>query len=151
MNHNELQQFILTLVEALGVSVETLNFFERKSGLVFNVETKDEALFTKNEDEVLRALNHIVKRVSESASEAGSPVHVSVDINNRDTNHIEFLETQARSLGERVQNLKVAVDMPPMNSYDRMIVHEALKNMEHVTTESHGEGSLRHVVISYSD
>jgi predicted RNA-binding protein Jag len=39
------------------------------------------------------------------------------------------------------------IALPPMGSYERYIVHSALQDMTGVETESHGEGSDRHVKI----
>lgn len=40
-----------------------------------------------------------------------------------------------------------AVSLPPMDSFERFIIHEYMKNRGGVRTESTGEGEERHVVI----
>ncbi len=39
------------------------------------------------------------------------------------------------------------VNLPPMNSYERFVVHDALKDMEAITANSYGEDEDRHVVL----
>ena len=38
-----------------------------------------------------------------------------------------------------------------MNSYERLVVHEAIKDFKHVYSESTGEEPNRHVVIKYKE
>ena len=44
---------------------------------------------------------------------------------------------------------KSSVEMDPMSSYERMIVHTELKTFPHIKTESAGEGRGRHIVVKY--
>ncbi len=39
------------------------------------------------------------------------------------------------------------VDLPPMSSYERFVIHDALKDMEAITANSYGEDDDRHVVL----
>ena len=61
--------------------------------------------------------------------------------------HIEKLESLAARMGEKAKDSGQAVDLNPMNAYDRRIIHMALKDVEGVRTESEGEGDDRHVVV----
>lgn len=40
------------------------------------------------------------------------------------------------------------IDLPPMSSYERFIIHDALKSMESVETHSFGENEERHIRIT---
>ena len=51
------------------------------------------------------------------------------------------------NLAEKAKETGVDIPMRPMSSKDRRIVHLTLKEHEHVTTESQGEGLRRHVVV----
>ena len=63
--------------------------------------------------------------------------------------HVKTLEGQAKMLAERARTFKYDVEMSPMSSYDRLIVHSSLQGSPDVATQSSGEGSLRHIVIKY--
>ncbi len=52
----------------------------------------------------------------------------------------------ARRAEEAVQKGQ-KVELPPMSSYERFVIHEALKNNETLKVESFGEGAERHIVI----
>ncbi|MFQ5632753.1 MAG: R3H domain-containing nucleic acid-binding protein [bacterium] len=40
------------------------------------------------------------------------------------------------------------IDLPPMSNYERFIIHDALKSMESVETNSHGENEERYIRIT---
>ena len=47
---------------------------------------------------------------------------------------------------ESLQNGK-EIDLPPMGSYERFLIHSCLKDISGIETASHGEGRERHVKI----
>jgi len=151
MKTNELREFTAGLLDRLGVEGHRVVAVERESETVLDIELgSGEALFIADGNEALRALNTVVRRVAEKhAEKTATPMRIRVDINSRDTAHIEFLENQARVLAERARTLKQDVGMNPMSAYDRMVVHETLRGEAGVVTKSEGEGNLRHVVIRY--
>lgn len=139
--HN-IEETLTTLLEKLGVTVTRIVREERGNQLFYVVHTPDGAYFLERGAEGVRALTTLVRQLSDN--EEG---RFSVDINNAQLKRIDALRDQAALLARRAESLGCEVEMPPMSSYDRMIVHEALKENPNVTTESRGEGDLRHVVI----
>lgn len=134
--------FVQTVAEALfeKVQVEEKEAFGHT---VLNLKTDDATSLLKHDAEGLRALNHIVKRVQEK--DAGAPV--VVDVNNHDTEKLERIVAQALELAERVKKEAHEIELQPMNSYERLLVHDALKEVSGVRTESRGEGRERHIVL----
>lgn len=138
-----LPDFIKTVAQALFQEpvVEEKQVFGHT---VFNIETADGEQFLNHEGEALRALNHVVKRVQEKE---GTTTFSVVDVNNHDTEKLERLVTQALELGERVKEEGHEIELQPMNSYERLLVHDALKDVSGVRTESRGGGRERHIVL----
>ena len=58
------------------------------------------------------------------------------------------LQKLALNLEQKVKRTGKPVNLEPMNPYERRIIHTALQNSKYVTTESDGQGTQRHVVIS---
>ena len=54
-------------------------------------------------------------------------------------------------LGERAKVFKYDVEMSPMNSYERRIIHSLFANDREISTESVGEGKVRRVVLKYTN
>ena len=53
----------------------------------------------------------------------------------------------AKKVAKQVAISKVAVNLDPMNSYERRIIHTNLQDNKKVVTESEGEEPNRYVVI----
>jgi spoIIIJ-associated protein len=56
--------------------------------------------------------------------------------------------TLASKLAENVRSSGNPESLPPMNAYDRRLVHEMLSNDPNLSTHSEGEGKERHLIIS---
>jgi len=115
-------------------------------GVVYMIETKDSPLLIGNRGETLHALNNIIKRIAEKEGVEDS---FSIDVNNYQKIRNDDIKAKARMLAERAKQFEVDVDMDPMSSYERMIVHAALAEDGKIKTESTGFGRDRKVVIKY--
>lgn len=114
---------------------------------VFQIHTPESKKLIGMHGETIRALNHIVKKAAATEEED----RFIVDVNNYRSKKIEELKQTAKLLAERARSLKYNVEMTPMSSYERMIVHSALTDEPNITTESYGEGRDRRVVIKYNE
>ena len=148
MNTKEIQTFIETLLTKLQVEFDGVEVQTEDGQTVFQITTANSGPLIGNRGETIRALNHIVKKSFDGTDEA---VRFIVDVNGYRTKKIEDLRQTAKLLAERARSLKYNVEMTPMSSYERMIVHAALTDEPNITTESHGEGRDRRVVIKYED
>ena len=52
-------------------------------------------------------------------------------------------------MAERARELKYDVEMEPMSSYERLIIHSVLQGSANIKTESQGDGRSRRVVVRY--
>jgi predicted RNA-binding protein Jag len=57
------------------------------------------------------------------------------------------LQRYAEKKAQEAMQTGQKVVLPPMSSYERFVIHEALKGKEAVKTHSEGEGEERHVVL----
>jgi spoIIIJ-associated protein len=81
------------------------------------------------------------------ANELGESVPVLIDINEYRQRRENYLKSLALRAVKEAKENKQDVELPPLSSYERRIVHLAVQDEDGVTTESMGEGSERHVVI----
>ena len=58
-----------------------------------------------------------------------------------------YLEKTAKRIAREVSETKIAVELDNMNSYERLIVHNAVAEFKDVYTVSVGEEPNRHVII----
>ena len=144
---NKIQMLIQNLLEKMGCS-GSVDFIEYPENLFFTVHTKDGALLIGEGGERLKAVNHIVRKMAEQELPPGSgDLRFFVDVNDYQKQKTEELKDSARLSAQRVRYFKKEVEMLPMSSYERRIVHAALTEYPDITTESSGEGAQRRVVI----
>jgi spoIIIJ-associated protein len=95
--------------------------------------------------ETLALFEHIVRRIV--AKHIVPPPLLDVDINGYKRIREDILRDFALSIGKRVRAEKKSVELKPMPSYDRRVIHLALANSSDLTTESMGEGDERYIVV----
>ena len=74
-------------------------------------------------------------------------IRVKLDTENYRERRQVKLEELAHNIAHKVSRTKKAVDLEPMNPYERRIIHSALQDDPFVTTVSEGEEPYRHVVV----
>jgi len=146
MKQEQIKQFIEELLKRLDISFDSVECEYNGDQIVFQIHTNESSILIGSRGEVIRALNHIAKKSLPSSEEK---IHFIIDVNGYRIKKIQELEQTARLLAERARSLKYNVEMTPMSSYERMIVHSALSEEPNITTESHGEGRERRVVICF--
>ncbi|HEY4473997.1 MAG TPA: R3H domain-containing nucleic acid-binding protein [Candidatus Paceibacterota bacterium] len=140
---------IRELVGKMGMTIDNLLVSDIAGHTLFTITTKDSGALIGTGGETLHALNHLVKKILED--EGGENMfHFVIDVNGYHATHIRALESQALMLAERARTFKYDIEMSPMSSYDRLIVHSVLQGSPDVLTESQGEGKVRHIVIKYT-
>lgn len=75
-------------------------------------------------------------------------VHILVDVENYRSERSKKLEEIATSAAQKARFLQKKIELSPMSSYERMVVHSAVSKIDGAKSESEGEGYNRHVVIS---
>ena len=79
----------------------------------------------------------------------GQVIHINVDIANYKEQKLKNLESQIEEIAKEVLSSKIDAILDPMSSYERRKVHTIISTMDHLKTESVGEGNERHIVIHY--
>lgn len=74
-------------------------------------------------------------------------VNFVIDVNNYREKKEQYLKDLARDTASRVKSSAKEIELSPMSSYERRIIHLALAKDDRVVTESKGEGSERRVVV----
>lgn len=72
---------------------------------------------------------------------------VVVDVNHYRRERERLIIELARAAARKASGSREPVDLPPMNAYERRLIHTELAIRPDVETESVGEGRSRHVVV----
>jgi len=119
---------------------------ERKGDdIVLNIQGNDTGILIGRKGKTLEALEFIVNKAVNRASE--KKVRVIVDSENYRKRREEAIKTLALKMGEKAKKTKKTVTTDPISPRDRRIVHLTLKGDSEVSTKSEGEGLFKRVSI----
>lgn len=114
-----------------------------------NINIDDAKTLIGKEGVNLQALDHIIRKIAET--DDPEEQHFLIDINNYKKQKNEEFASKIKLLAGRVRDIKSDLELNPMTSYERMMVHAILAEEENIKTESSGFGRERHIVIKYSE
>jgi spoIIIJ-associated protein len=150
MDKQEIQNLIKELIEKTTVKLNGISITEdNPKNIWISVEVNEPHFFISHEGEGLQALNHIVRRIVENKT-TPSEVSILVDINGFQKKRVENIRAIAHMMSERARYFKSNIEVDPMSSFERRIVHEFLSEATDLKTESVGFGPTRRVVIKYT-
>ena len=148
MDADALKDFVSNFLTLLDVSFENITVIKAHRTVVA-VVTKEEGRLMGQNGDTLRALTMLARRMVE-AKYGEEAATFLIDINGKGEAQLEGVRQNARMLAQRARLFKHEVELPPMSSYERLVVHELFANDPEIKTESAGEGKFRHIVLKYS-
>ena len=134
------------LLTRLGFEV-TIEETELETGSLLNVKTEDDpGRLIGRQGRTLSDLQYLTNRLLiEQDQEAPK---VTVDVGNYRTENRESLVKQAQAAAEKARRWGEVIELDPMNAFDRRVVHQALSDVEDITTESiEVEGTNNKVIL----
>jgi len=151
MDNAKIKTLIENLITSMGVKLDAVEIKEDSitNRTVFVIKTPESGLLIGEGGETFQALNHVIKRSVLKGMDESSPILFAIDVNDYQSSMIDKIKTKAGILANRARDLKSDVEMEPMSSYERLVVHDALSNEKGIRTESTGLGRERRVIIKY--
>ncbi|RJR12876.1 hypothetical protein C4585_02855 [Candidatus Parcubacteria bacterium] len=164
MNSDAVIESILSkLLRALGVEYSNITKSEVAGQKIFSIQIEDGRALIGTRGDTVHAIDSLVKKIAEKElglssspssenaenSSGENPLYFLVDVNEYRTKQIKDLQNKALMMAERARSFQYDVELTPMSSYERLIIHSTLSGAPHIKTESQGEGRNRRVVIRY--
>jgi spoIIIJ-associated protein len=122
-----------TILRQLGFEA-TVEEHQLDEGLVLDVKTDDPGRLIGRQGQTLSDLQYLLNRMLFQGDD--STPKVTVDIGGYRTQAREGLVKKAKEAAEKVRRWGDVIELEPMNSYDRRIVHNTLKDDPDVETHS---------------
>lgn len=113
---------------------------------VLNIQGPSSGTLIGRHGHTLESLQYLVGKMVQRVTGDEKNI-IIVDVENYLERQKDKLKELAVNLAQKAKETGVEIPMRPMSSKDRRVVHMTLKDHEHVTTESRGEGLRRKVVI----
>ena len=138
--------FTRGLVTAFGVDAAVDTRTEDEDVLIVDVSGQDLGLLVGPKGATLHAIEELVRTVVQRQTE-GHGVRIHVDVGGYRAKRRAALEKFALEQAERVRESGEDQELEPMSASDRKVVHDAVAELDGVSTTSEGEEPRRRVVL----
>ena len=120
---------------------------EKDNAFIVNLNADNNAVLIGKMGKTLSAFNTVIKAAVNAKFK--KRIDILIDVNHYKSDRYYKLRGMAKRIGKQVQRDHVKVALYPMPNDERKVIHKALNEWHNIKTESEGEGSNRHVCISY--
>ncbi|MBI4094123.1 hypothetical protein HY417_04115 [Candidatus Kaiserbacteria bacterium] len=177
--HEIVEDTLKELLDAAGLAYTDISRSEVAGQVIFAIQADDARALIGMHGDTVHALDLLVKKIvekrfddahrkrpdsahretpaaakeneeREEEAEGKSELHFLIDVNDYRAKQIKDLQQKALMMAERARSFQYDVELSPMTSYERLIIHTTLQDAPNVKTESQGEGRNRRVVIRYA-
>jgi spoIIIJ-associated protein len=142
---NKVEQFVKDLIDKSNLDLRVEVHELEPDNIEIMFQGFDLPLLLGHNAELLDALQYITRRAFADAVAAG--FQVDFDANGYRNARKQELELMAHKAAEKVKVTKTPFVFDPMNAQDRRIIHTALVDVQHIRTESEGDGQMRRVKV----
>ena len=135
------------VIQKLKILLETMGFSEAK--INFDKEHHKISIFIEDETirkqipVILPAFDCLVNLIARQEGEGA----VIVDLNYYRKERERLIIELARAAARKALTTQSPIELPPMNAYERRLVHMEITTHPDLTTESIGQGRERRVVV----
>lgn len=151
MDTQAIKKIIEDLVGKMSSAVFSVELVEGEDGIMrFAIKTTEPEALIGRDGMTLLALNHLVRKMADK-NLGETETNFIIDVNDYQKRKVEELKQKVKMMAERARFFKSSVELEPMSSYERMIVHSYISLFPDVITESVGMGPGRHIVIRYKE
>ncbi|MFP4446478.1 MAG: RNA-binding cell elongation regulator Jag/EloR [Desulfosudaceae bacterium] len=140
LGEETLQRIVNVISEGAEIASE-----QNARGVLFNIEGGNAGVLIGKHGQTIKAMQHIVEKVMHKAQ--GEKIRVQVDVEKYIEKRRANLKSLATKLAEKAKQTGKPTIINRMDSFERKIIHDALRQDKEVKTRSTGGGDFRNVVI----
>ena len=147
-NQDNIVNYLQNIVVAMGYPDATVDFREDGNRhFTLNIKTEENtSLIIGKRGITLNSLQFLVNNYAKKYS--SHYFRIEVDCDDYRENRKKTLEELALNLAKKSKKIGKPVELEPMTSIERKIIHNALTGIKNVETESRGEEPHRYLVIT---
>ena len=139
------KEILEKILTSLGFPA-TIEEHKMEEGILLEVKTEDSGRLIGRQGQTLADLQYITNRLL-FQQDAGAP-KAMVDVGGYRAQAREALAKKAKDAADKVRRWGDAVELEPLNAFDRRVVHQALKDDPDVETHSvEVEGTDKKVIL----
>ena len=147
-NKDSIVSYLQNIVIAMGYVDATVDFTEDGNRhFTLNIKTEENtSLIIGKRGVTLNSLQFLVNNYAKKFS--SHFFRIEVDCDDYRESRKKTLEELALNLAKKSKKIGKPVELEPMTSVERKIIHNALTGIQNVETESRGEEPYRYLVIT---
>jgi spoIIIJ-associated protein len=142
---DEIRELVSSILVAMGFEAR-IEVYDAGGFIAADVAPDNTALFIGQKGETIDALQYLVNVAA--FKERPFFKRVVLDAEGYRQRRVEAIQGMAHRTARRAIRERRTVELPPMNSSERRVVHLFLSDNPRVTTESEGSGDNRRVKVS---
>ena len=140
----DIQATVQKMLDLMGLDLQ-VRAEAADSGLSLHLDGADRKLLTQKEGELINALQFLLNRMAHRAWPEAGRIHLSS--NGQRKQRDEELIELAREVAQQVSSTGQSKRLHPMNSYERRLVHIAVREFTELGSRSEGNGYMKRVKI----
>lgn len=147
-NKDSIVNYLQNIVVSMGYPDATVDFREDGNRhFILNIKTDENtSLIIGKRGITLNSLQFLVNNYAKKFS--SHYFRIEVDCDDYRENRKKTLEELALNLAKKSKKIGKPIELEPMTSIERKIIHNALTGIKNVETESRGEEPHRYLVIT---
>ena len=147
-NTEKIKEIIGEFFGKTGFAVESVDIgVPKDSTIPIRLKMDDPQIIIGEGGQTLAEVQKLLKMVIQKKVASDSHFYIDLDVNEYKKKKTDYLKEMARSAADEVSLTKKEKYLPPMQAYDRRVIHLELSSRQDVATESIGYGPERRISI----
>lgn len=135
------------LLKNMNVKNSNIEMKLKDSIITLKIHSENNSIIIGKKGHILDAIQTYIKQAVNVKTD--NFVKIIVDVENYKEKQVYFLQKDAKKVAREVLRTKGKVELDPMTSYERKIVHDALSTFKNIKSDSEGTEPNRRIVIEY--
>lgn len=141
------KEYLNNLVTGLGLDLQ-LETKREQNCISIKMNSNNNSILIGKKGKTLESIQILLRQ--SIFNKTGIFVNIILNVENYKEKQEKNIQILSKKLAKEVLQTQIEIKMDSMNSYERRIVHETLKNYKGIKTESEGEEPNRSVIIKPS-
>jgi spoIIIJ-associated protein len=121
--------------------------YESSGQIEINISGADRAYLITDNGETLLSLQYILGRMIRQHFPELDEIHILIDSDGYMYRHEDQLRRMAQNAVQRVRRERRRIKLPPLNPYDRRIIHIEVALNRDMDSLSEGEGFFKKIIV----
>ena len=141
-----IKEYINKIAHLINIPIEC-DILKKEEGYQVTLVSDHNAILIGKEGRTLNALQLLIKQSIQQ--DIKTSVKINIDASNYKIKKMKNIENEIKKIAKEILDTKIDVELDPMNSYERRMVHSLISEYKNLETESIGDGKNRHIIIKY--